>query len=93
VASDQDAAHDIDDLDEEEQHAVAVLLHREQDGLNVVLEEDARNFAVANLLALLGDSVLVGVDVAGADGVDSRDDGNVVLELVEVFWRRVDGQI
>lgn len=99
MAGDEDAGEDVDDLDEEGEDAVAALLDGEQDGLDVVLEEEAGDHALADLLALLGDGVLVGEDGAGAEGaaagdrVDGRNDGHEVLELVEVRRGDVDGAV
>lgn len=100
MAGDEDAGEDVDDLEEEGEDAVAVLLDGEQDGLDVVLEEEAGDHALADLLALLRDGVLVGEDGLGAaegaaagHGVDGRDDGHEVLELVEVRRGDVDGAV
>lgn len=93
VPRDQHAAEDVDDLDEEEDQALAVLLHGEQDGLNVVLEEDAGDVVLVDGLAALRDGVLVGADVVAAVAVDGGHDGEVVLELVEVVRGRVDGAV
>lgn len=94
VAGDQDATDDVDQLDEENQEAVACLANGQHDGLNVVLDKDAGDVRVlGNLLAALGDGVLVGLDGAAAVGVDGGDDGEVVLELVEVGGGSVDGAV
>lgn len=94
MAGDEDAADDVDELDEEDNEAVAGLVDGEQDRLNVVLDKDAGDGGVlVNLLALLGDGVLVGLDGAAADAVDGGDDGEVVLELVKVSAGDVDGAV
>lgn len=68
-------------------------MHRQQDRLNVVLEEDTGDIVFVDRLALLRYSVLVCENGAGADAVDGWDDGEVVLELVEVFGGGVDGSV
>lgn len=84
----------IDELNEEHEEAVAVLVDGQQDWLNVVLDKDAGyGQALVDFLALLGDGVLVGEDGAGAHAVDGRDDGEVVLEFVEVGGGKVDGAV
>lgn len=99
MAGHHGAAQDVDDLDEEQQKGVARLLDVEQDGLDVVLEEDARDGPVRDLAVLLRDGVLVGEDggaeAAGRrpDAVDGRDDRQEVLELVEVRVCAVDGAV
>lgn len=98
MAGDENAGEDVDDFDQESEDAVAALLDGEEDGLDVVLEEEAGNHALADVLALLGDGVLVRHDGAGAgaaagDGVDRRHDGHEVLELVEVRFGYVDGAV
>lgn len=99
MAGDEDAGEDVDDLDEEGEEAVAALLDGQQDGLDVVLEEEARDHALADLLALLRHGVLVGEDGLGAeraaarDRVHGRDHGHEVLELVEVRRGHVDGAV
>lgn len=93
MSRDQHAAEDVDDLDEKEDEALAVLLHGEQDGLDVVLEEDAGDVVLVDGLAALRDGVLVGVDPVAAVAVDGGHDGEVVLELVEVVRGRVDGAV
>lgn len=98
VAGDEDAGEDVDDLEEEGEDAVAALLDGEQDGLDVVLEEEARHHELADLLALLGHGVLVGEDgararAAAGHGVHRGHDGHEVLELVEVRRRGVDGAV
>lgn len=98
VAGDEDAAEDVDDLDGEGEDAVAALLDVQQDGLDVVLEEEAGDPALVDLLALLGDGVLVGEDgalgrVAALDAVYGRHHRHEVLELVEVRLGQVDGAV
>lgn len=93
VSGNEDAADDVDDLDHEGQEAVAALVHGQQDGLDVVLDEDAGDIVVVDLLALLRHGVLVGEDGLGADAVDGGHHGEVVLELVEVGGRQVDGAV
>lgn len=62
VACDEDAADEVDDLDEEGEEPGAALLDSQENGLNVVLEEEARNGALAHLVRLLRHGVLVGVN-------------------------------
>lgn len=95
MASNQHPAQHINNLDQELQHPRPRLLNRQQHGLNVVLEEDARDVVVCNLLGLLRHGVLVRHDGVGGrggapDGVDGGDDGEEVLELVEVGRGGVD---
>lgn len=90
MARDKSAAEDVNDLDQEDEEAVPGLLDLQQYGLDVVLEEDARDDALIDLGALLGHSVLVReqrpvvVRARGADAVDGRHDGHEVLELMEM---------
>lgn len=94
MAGDEDAADDVDELDEEDDEAVAGLVDGEQDGLNIVLDKDAGDGGVlVNLLALLGDGVLIRLDGAAADAVDGGDDGEVVLELVKVGAGDIDSAV
>ena len=68
-------------------------------GLDIILEEDARDVALAYDVRLLGDAVLVGEERAvrvgrsRVDRVDGGDDGEEVLELVEVVWGGGDGSV
>lgn len=99
MARDQDTTNDVHNLDDEAQEAIARLLDVQQDGLHVVLEEDAGDVALADDVGLLGDGVLVReegavvVGGAGVDAVDGRDDGEEVLELVEVVWGGLNGAV
>lgn len=93
MPSDKNAANDIDDLDEELEDTVTVLLHCEHDWLDVILDKDARNLALADFLALLSHSVLVGTKVAAAMLVESGHHREVVLEHVEVDLGRVDSTV
>lgn len=93
VASHHDAAKDVDNLDQEAKETVAGLRDAQHDGLDVVLEEDAGDLVVRDDLALLRDGVLVGVDDPVACEVDGGDDGEEVLELVEVNNGGVDGAV
>lgn len=61
---DQHAAQDIHDLDGEAEEAVAALLDRQHQRLDVVLEEDAGHGALVDLAVLVRDGVLVRVDCA-----------------------------
>lgn len=84
----------INQLDEEDKKAVAVLVDGQQDWLDVILDKDSRyGQALVDFLALLRNGVLVGEDGAGADAVDGGHDGEVVLELVEVGGGEVDGAV
>lgn len=92
------ARQHIDNLEQELQKARTRLLDEQQNGLNVVLDKDAGDVVVVDGFALLGHGKLVGEDgVAGgalaADGVDGRNDGEVVLELVEVVRSQVNGEV
>ena len=99
MAGNERAAQDVDELDDENEKAVAGLDDVEQDGLDVVLEEYAWDGAVADLAALLGHGVLIRDDGAGAEArrvtnaVDGWHDGHEVLELVEGDGGRVDGAV
>lgn len=101
VTRDHDTTEYIDDLDGEGQDAVAALLDLQHDGLDVVLEEQAGDHALVDLLALLRDGVLVGEDGAACGGrpgtlvhaVDGGHDRHEVLELVEVRFGQVNGAI
>ena len=99
MARNKRAAQHIDDLDEEHKDGVSRLLDVQQDGLDVVFEEDARDGVLADLGALLGDGVLVGEDGLGAAGagaaerVDGRHNRHEVLEFVEVVVGAVDGLV
>ena len=89
MASDHDAAQHIDDLDGEDEETRPRLLHRQQHGLDVVLEEDAGDHVLGDLLALLRHGVLVRQDrvrrsALVSDRVDGGYDGEEVLEFVEV---------
>lgn len=87
---------DVDDLDQEDNEAVARFLDLQQNGLDVVLEKDTRDDALAHFVTLLGHGVLVReegvtvVRVRRADAVDGGHDGHEVLELVEVCGGNVD---
>lgn len=98
MSGDQYPAEDVDDLDKEEEESVAALLHRQEYGLDVILDKDAGDAVLVRLLALLGDGILVGEDGASGGGVvayrvDGGDHGEVVLELVEVGGGEVDGAV
>jgi len=90
VSSDENTADDVDDLDQQADNAVAALVNCQQDGLDIVLDENSRNPSLVHGLALLGHSVLVGEDRLGVDAVDGGNNREVVLELVEVGLGRVD---
>src|SRR6478609_6112461 len=62
VSSDENTADDVDDLDQKADNAVAALVNCQQDGLDIVLDENSRNPSLVHGLALLGHSVLVGED-------------------------------
>jgi hypothetical protein len=95
----QHTTDNVDNLDHEAQERISRLLDVQQDGLHVVLEEDAGDVALADDVGLLGDGVLVreeGVVVecrARVDAVDGWDDGEEVLELVKVVGCRFDGAV
>lgn len=95
----QRATENVDDLYQKHNQTVTRLLDLEQYGLDIVLEEDARDDALVDLVALLRDGVLVGekrvriVRARGADAVDGGDDRHKVLELVEVGGGDVDGAV
>lgn len=93
----QHTTKDIDNLNHKAQETISALLDREQQGLDVVLEEDTGHSKLADDVRLLGDGILVGEDravlVAGVDGVDGGHDGEEVLEFMEVVWRAGDGAV
>lgn len=98
VAGDQHTRQHVDDLDQEGEVAVAGLLDRQQNRLDVVLVEDAGELALVDLVALLVHGVLVRVDglrgaVRVAHSVDGRHHGHEVLELVEGLFGHVDGAV
>ena len=100
MARNQHATKNINHLNHESQEAVSALLNCQQHGLDIVLEEDARDGALADDVRLLGHGVLVCEDGAGrvgrargVDGVDGGDDGEEILESVEVIGGRGDGAV
>lgn len=99
MTSHQCAADHIDHLDEEYKQAVPRLDDIQQNGLDVILEEDARYDPIIDLLALLRHGVLVRADRHGpsliwvTNTVGCGYDGHEILELVEVRGRRVDGLV
>lgn len=93
MSSDENTADDVDDLDEQADDTVAALVNCQQNGFDVVLEEDSGNVSVVNCLALLCNGILVGEDGPGVDAVHGGHNGKVVLELVEVSIGRVDGAV
>lgn len=94
VSSDQHAADDVDEFNAEEEDGVAVLSDGQQDRLNVVLNEHARNHVLGNAFALFRNGVLVrGDGVVGTDGVLGRYNREIVLELVEVILGNVKGAV
>jgi hypothetical protein len=98
VSGHQHTRQYVDDLDQESEVAVASFLDRQQDRLNVVLEEDAGEHALVDLVALLVDGVLVRDNglrgrVRVTDGVDGRHNRHEVLELVEGVAGHIDGAI
>ena len=98
VASDEDAREHVDDFDGEGQKPVACLLDRQQDRLDVVLEEDSRDVELGDLVALLRHGVLVGEDrarrrVGLADRIHGWHHRHEVLELVKVRRGLVNGTV
>lgn len=99
VAGDKRTTKDVDDLDEKDEEAVPRLFDLQENGLDIVLDKDARDHSLVDLGALLGDGVLVRkqrvvvVRACRPDAVDSRHDGNEVLKLVEVARGHVDGPV
>lgn len=93
VSSDENTADDVDDLDEQADDTITALVNCQQNGLDVVLEEDSGNVSVVDCLALLCNGILVGEDGPGVDAVHSGHNGKVVLELVEISIGRVDGAV
>lgn len=68
VSSNEDTTDDVDELQEEDNEAVATFLHPQQNGFNIVFNEDAGDTGVSiNLFALLCHSVLVCENRAPAD--------------------------
>ena len=92
-------AQHIHDLNHEQEKTIPRLDNVEQDRLNVVFHKNARDHVLGDLAALLGDGVLVRKEgarahlVRVADAVGGGDDGEEVLELVEVRGRQVDGLV
>lgn len=79
----------VDDFDQESKITITGFLNSQQYRLNVILEKDSRNHALADLVALFGDSVLVGEDslrggVRVSDCVHSGHNRHEVLKLMEV---------
>lgn len=93
MARDQDARKHIDELHNKDEETIAFLIDRQQDRLNVVLDENARNAVLGHGFALLCYGILVRKHGAGSDAVPGWNDGNVVLELVEVVVGNVDGAV
>lgn len=68
----------------------------QQDRFDIVLEEDARDDALADLVALLGHGVLIGEKrgivswIRRPNAVNGGHDGHEVLELVEVCSGEID---
>jgi hypothetical protein len=93
VSCHEDTTDNIDNLNQEGNNTITTLMHRQQNGLDIVLDEDTGDPVVANLLALLRHGILVRNNLFRADAVDCRDDGEVVLELVEVGAGKVDGSV
>ena len=88
----QDTTKHVHNLHHEAQKRFAALFYTQEERLNVVLEEYTRHGAIANNMRLFGDGVLVSKD--GARGrVDGRDNGQKILEFVEVVGRSGDGAI
>lgn len=118
-APDQHPADHIHHPDHQPQKRHALLPHRQQNRLDVELEEDARDGAFVHGVRLRGRGVLVrddGVARAvirregrrvvrvvgrggrqwrrgGGAGVDGGDDGEVVLEFIEVIVRGGGGAV
>lgn len=96
MARNKRTTKDIDDLDQKYDKAVARFLNLQQNGLDVVLEKDARDDPVVDLVALLGHGVLIREERAvvararGPNTVNGRHDRHEVLELVEVCGGDVD---
>lgn len=96
VARNERTTENVDDLDQKDDEAVARFLDLQQNGFDVVLEEDTRDDALADFVALLGHGVLVrekrGIvsRVGGPDAVDGGHDRHEVLELVEICGGDVD---
>lgn len=89
MASHQHSAKDVDDLHQKGKETGTVLSDSKHDGLDVVLEEDAREAVLVNFLALLCHSVLVGEYRGVSDTVFGGDDGEIVLEFVEIRFGTV----
>lgn len=81
------------------QKGIPALLNCKKHRLDIVFEEYARYLTVPNHMRLFSDSVLVGEDgmpgvgSCTVNGIDSWDDGEEVLELVEVVRRCGDGAV
>ena len=68
VSSDEDTTDDVDELQKEDNEAIATFLHPQQNGFNVVFNEDSGDTGVSiDLFTLLCHSVLVCENRAPAD--------------------------
>lgn len=102
MAGDQHATHHIHNLDDEFEKSIAALLDLQQERLDIVFEEDSRHAAFVDVLVLRRDGVLVCGEESGArggreggwgEGIDGWDDGEEVLEFVEVGGGGGDGAV
>lgn len=71
--TDQNPAHDIHQLDDQAQKARPLLRHHQQDRLDIVLEENARDDILADIAALAGRRVLVREDAAAVGLLSASD--------------------
>ena len=90
VSSNENTADDVNNLDQQADDAITAFVNGQQNGLDIVLDENSGDPSLVHGLALLGHGVLVGKDRLGVDAVDGGNDREIVLELVEVGFGRVD---
>lgn len=99
VTGNQCSAEDVDHLDQENKEAVPMFDNVQQDRLDVVLEKDAGDGPVIDLVSLFRNGILVGEQCFRPDSVGMTDtvgcghDREEVLELVEGRRSRVDGAV
>ena len=102
ASANKNPADDVDHAHQQRHEAALLFADRQQNGLDVKLEKDARDGVVVDLVRLGRDGVLVGEDRGGARvgwvrfrgaRVDGRHDREVVLVSPEVGRRRREGPV
>jgi hypothetical protein len=92
MASHQNTTEYIHNFNHESQEAISAFLDCKQHWLNIVFKEYPWDRLLVDAVGLLGNGVLVGenaiagVVTATIDCVDGWDNGEEVLEFVEVVW-------